>query len=153
MKIAAPLAKTILLSSVLITAASAADVAILKRILGSVDPRTYCSGFKYPSDLAERTVRTIISNKEMEDTVKIVKYFEGSGLLIKCINQTIENKRRGGFWLGTLRAISLGNMLTGKGFIRAGERATKQGRVVIRAAEGTTGVRTTAKSRRRRQDF
>ena len=41
--------------------------------------------------------------------------------------------------LGTLKASLLGNMLTGKGVIRAGERAiaTSQGQDTIRAGEGT----------------
>ena len=59
----------------------------------------------------------------MEDMVKIVKSLEESGLLIKRINETKE--QIGGFLpmlLGTLAASILGNLLTGKGVIRAGQK-------------------------------
>ena len=52
--------------------------------------------------------------------------------------------------LGTLGAVSSGNMLAGKGFIQTGVRATRQERGVIRTDEGTIRVRETAKSRKRR---
>ena len=52
--------------------------------------------------------------------------------------------------LGTLGAVSSGNMLAGKGFIQTGVRATRQERGVIRTDEGTIRVRVTVKSRRRR---
>ena len=63
----------------------------------------------------------------MEDIMKIVKSFEESGLLIKGISETIENKakeQKDGFLpmlVGTLAASMLGNALIGKGVIRAGE--------------------------------
>ena len=37
-------------------------------------------------------MKVIISNEEMEDIMKIIKYLEDSGLLIKGITQTIWNK-------------------------------------------------------------
>ena len=40
------------------------------------------------------TTTLIISNKEMNDIMKIVKYLEESGLLIKGIAQTIKNKAK-----------------------------------------------------------
>ena len=62
----------------------------------------------------------IISNKEMEDIMKIVKSLEASGLLIKGVGETIKNEakeqKRGfiGMLLETLGASLLGNLLTEK---------------------------------------
>ena len=56
-----------------------------------------------PSDLEKRTA-IIISNKEMNDIMKIVKSLEQSGLLIKIVSETIKNEskvQKGGF-LGML---------------------------------------------------
>ena len=67
------------------------------------------------------------SNEEMNDILKIVKSLEESDLLIKSVNKTIKNKaedQKGGFLvilLGTLGPSLLGNLLTDKGTIRAGE--------------------------------
>ena len=36
--------------------------------------------------------KLIISNEEMSDIMKIVKSLEESGLLIKCVSETIKNK-------------------------------------------------------------
>ena len=75
----------------------------------------------------------IISNEEMNDILNIVKSLEESGLLIEGISETIKNEakeQKGGFLRmlsGTLRASLLGNLLTGKGTIRAGEGAIKAG--------------------------
>ena len=63
----------------------------------------------------------------MNDILKIVKSLEESDLLIKSVNKTIKNKaedQKGGFLvilLGTLGPSLLGNLLTDKGTIRAGE--------------------------------
>ena len=57
----------------------AADAAIQKKIYGSGGP----------SNLALHTTELIISNEEIEDIIKIVKSFEGSGLLIKGISETV----------------------------------------------------------------
>ena len=87
---------------------------------------------KCPSDLANRTT-LIISNEEMNDIMKIVKSLEESGLLIKGVSETIKNEakeQKGGFvemLLGTLGASLLGNLLTGKAKIRAGEGAIRAG--------------------------
>ena len=60
----------------------------------------------------------------MEDIMKIVKYLEDSGLLLKWVSETIQNEAKeqnGGLLsmsLGTLGARLLGNMLTGKGINR-----------------------------------
>ena len=73
------------------------------------------------------TTALIISNEEINDIMKIIKSLEESGLLIKGFSKTIKNEvkeQKGGFQgmlLGTLGAGLLGNLLTGKGTIRAGE--------------------------------
>ena len=62
----------------------------------------------------------IISNDEMEDILKIVRSLEDSGLLLKGVNETIQNEakeQKGGFLsmlLGTLGASLLGDLLFGK---------------------------------------
>ena len=67
----------------------------------------------------------------MKEIMKIVKSLEESGLLIKGVREKIKNeakKQKGGFLrmlLGTLCASLLGNLLTGKGTIRAGEEMIK----------------------------
>ena len=64
----------------------------------------------------------IISNKEMNDMMKIVQALEDSNILLKGVTKTIENEtkeQKGGFLsmlLGTLGATLLGNLLTGKEF-------------------------------------
>ena len=68
----------------------------------------------------------------MDDVMKKVKSLEESGLLIKGVSKTIKNEAKEQF-LGMLFDISgaslLGNLLTGKGAVRAGKRAvaTSQG--------------------------
>ena len=62
----------------------------------------------------------------MNDIIKIVQALEDSNTSLKGITKTIENEtkvQKGGFLgilLCTLGAILLGNMLTGKGMLRAG---------------------------------
>ena len=78
----------------------------------------------------------IIFNEEMNDIIKLVKSIEGSYLLIQGIRETIKNEakeKKGRFLsmlLGTLGASLLGNLLTGKGTIRAANGT-------IRAGEGS----------------
>ena len=84
-----PLAKSALIPLGLTTATSAADAEIHKKILGSV------------------TATLIISNKEMEDIIKIVKSLKDSGLLLKGVSETIQNEikeEKGGF-LSIIRYI------------------------------------------------
>ena len=75
----------------------------------------------------------ISSNEEMNDIMKIVKSLEESELLIKGVSETIKNEakeQKGEFLstlLGTLGANLLGNLLTGKGTIRAGEGTVRAG--------------------------
>ena len=65
--------------------------------------------------------------------MKIVKSLEESGLLIKVLSETIKNEAKeqnGGFLgmlLGTLGASLLGNLLTGKNIVRAGEGTIRAG--------------------------
>ena len=69
----------------------------------------------------------------MNDILKINKSLESSGLLLEGISETIKNEakeQKGGFLnmlLGTLGASLLGNMLAGKGVIRAGEGTARVG--------------------------
>ena len=69
----------------------------------------------------------------MEVIMKIVKSFEESGSMIKGAGETIKNEtkeQKVGFvplLLGTLAAITLGNMLAGQGVIRVGEGTTRVG--------------------------
>ena len=72
------------------------------------------------------TTILIISNKEMDGIMKIVQALEHSNVLLKEVTRTIENKtkeQKGEFLvmlLGTLRASFSGNMLAGKGIVKAG---------------------------------
>ena len=45
-------------------------------------------------DLASRTAALIISNEETKDLVKLVKFLEKSGLLIKGVGETIKNEEK-----------------------------------------------------------
>ena len=100
-----PLAKSVLIPLGLTTAASATDAEIHKKIIGS------------------GTATLIISNDAMKDIIKIVKYLEDSGLLLKKVSELIQNEvkeQEGGFLsmlLGTLGVILLGNILAGKDWI------------------------------------
>ena len=73
----------------------------------------------------------------MEDLIKIAKFLEDSGLLLKGVTKSVQNdvkEEKGGFLsmlLGTLGASLLGNLLTGKGIHRAGK-----GKGIHRADEG-----------------
>ena len=69
------LSKRVFIPLGLTVASSAADAAIHKKM------------FTRPSDLAEQTT-LIISNEEMNDIMKIIKYLEESGLLIKGATET-----------------------------------------------------------------
>ena len=73
MKVADPLAKNVSAPLQITAAASAIDVRIQKKIQGS------------------RTITWLISNKEMNDIIKIVQALEGSGILLKGVTETIKN--------------------------------------------------------------
>ena len=112
-----PLVKSVLIPLGLSAGIWAADAAIQKRIYGSV----------LPLDLPLRETTLLISNEETESIMKIIKSHEQSGLLIKEISKTFRNKtkeQKGGFLRilpGILAASILGNALTGKRVLRAGE--------------------------------
>ena len=69
----------------------------------------------------------------MEYIIKIVKFLEDSGLLLKGVSETIQNEAKEdkrGFLtiiLGTLGTSLLGNILAGKGMNRAGEGFLRAG--------------------------
>ena len=77
----------------------------------------------------------IIPKEEMDDIMKIVKQLKELGLLIKDNLKIIRNEAKEqkvlfrSMLLATLGVSLLGNMLTGKGIIRAGEEvaATSRG--------------------------
>ena len=108
MIIAIPLAKNVLTPSGITAAALAIYAGIQKKIHGSGN------------------TALIISNEEMNDIIKITQALENSNILIKEVTKTIKNEtkeQKGGFLsmlLGTLGARLLGNLLTGKGTLRAG---------------------------------
>ena len=116
-----PLVKSVLLPLGLTAAASAADAGIHKKILG----------------FGHNNTTLIISNDEMDNTLKIVKSLENSGVLLKGVSETIQHEakeQRGGFLsmlLGTLGASLLGDILSkglsGNGVIRAGEEIIRAG--------------------------
>ena len=70
-----PLAKSVLIPLGLTAAASAADAGIHKKILGSGN-----------------MTALIISNDEINDIIKIVKFLEDSGLLLKGVTETVQNE-------------------------------------------------------------
>ena len=73
-----------------------------------------------------------ILNEEM-NIMRIFKFLEEYGLLIKGVSETIKNEskeQKGKFlsmFLGTLGASLLGNLLTRKDTIRAGEGSIRAG--------------------------
>ena len=122
MKVAIPLAKNILAQLGITAAALAIDAGIQKKIHGF------------------GTTTLIISNEEMNDTMKFVRALEDSNILLKRVTKTIEKeskKQKGGFLsmlLGTLGASLLGNLLSGKGIVRAGYgHPSKKGKGIVRA--------------------
>ena len=112
MKVAMSLAKNVLAPLGLTAAMSAIDGGIQKKI--------HASG-----------VKLIIEQEDMNYIMKIIEALENSGILLKGISKTIKNEtkeQRGGFLsmlLGTLEASLLGNLLTEKGMMRAGEGTKK----------------------------
>ena len=94
-----------------------------------------------------RTTTLIISNEEVNDIMKIVHALEDSDILPKGVFKAIKNEtkeQKGGLLsilLGTLGASLLGNLLTGKGIVRAGSgkkkgKGNKKGKGIVRAGTG-----------------
>ena len=104
-------------------AASAIDAGIQKKIHGS------------------GTTTLIFSNEEMNFIMKTVQALEDSNILLKGVTKTIKNKtkgQKGGFLsmlLGTSGVSLLGNLLTGKGIVKAGSGNNK-GKGIVRAGSG-----------------
>ena len=79
MKVAVPLAKNISVPLGITAAASAIDARIQKKIHGS----------GRLSDSASQTTTLIISNKGMNDIMKIVQALQDSNILLKGVTKTI----------------------------------------------------------------
>ena len=77
----------------------------------------------------------------MNDIIKTIQALENSSILLKGVTKTIKNEtkeQKGGFLsmlLGTLGASLLGNLLTGRGILRAGSGNYK-GKGILRAGSG-----------------
>ena len=114
MKVAMPLAKNVL--------APLGLTAVMSEIDGSIQKKIHGSG-----------VKLIIEEEDMQDFIKTIKELENSDILLKGVSKTIENEikeQRGGFLsmiLGTLGASLLGNLLTGKRIMRAGDGIVRAG--------------------------
>ena len=93
------------------------------------------------AEAVAKQTKLIIANEEINNTMKIVKKLEQSVLLIKGISETIKNetkKQKGEFFsmlLGTLGATLLGNLMIGKGTIRADECTITAGEETIRVSQ------------------
>ena len=83
----------------------------------------------------------IISNEEMNDIIKIIQALEDSNILLKGATKTVKNEtkeQKGGFLsvlLGTLGASLLGNLLSGKGIVRASS-GNEKGKGIVKAGYG-----------------
>ena len=94
----------------------------MSAIDGSIQKKVHGSGIKL-----------IIEQEDMNDIKKIIEALENSGILLKGVTKSIENEtkeQKGGFLgmlLGTLGASLLGNLLTGKGIMRAGDGIVRAG--------------------------
>ena len=76
MKVAISLAKNVLAPLGITAAASATDAGIQKKIHGS------------------GTMISIISNKEMNDIMKIIQALDDSNILLKAVTKTIKNETK-----------------------------------------------------------
>ena len=123
MKVAVSLAKNILALLGITVASSAIDVGIQKKIHGS------------------GTTTLTVSNKEMNDIMKIVQALENYNILLKGVTEIIKNETKEqhegflGILVVTLGSILLGNLLSGKGIVRAGS-GNKKGKGIVRAGTG-----------------
>ena len=87
-----PLAKRILIPLGLTAAASAAGAGIQKK-----------------KNLGSGTTTLIISNDEMKDVIKIVKFLEDSGWLLKGVSETVQNeaKKQKRWFLSMILGVSM----------------------------------------------
>ena len=113
MKKAVPLAKNSLVPLGITAADSAFDTGIQKKINDS------------------GRAALIISNKEMNEIMKILEALADSNILLKI---EIKEQKRGflGMLLGILRATLLGDIFSDKGIVRANYR-NKEGKWMLRA--------------------
>ena len=108
-----------------LTAASTTDAVIQKKM--------------FRSDITT----SVISNKEINNIMKLVQSHEYAGLLIKGVSEAIKNEAKEhitgflGMLLDTLGTSLLGNMLAGRGAIttRADKRTIRSGEGTIRAVQ------------------
>ena len=123
LKVAIPLTKNVLAQLGITAAASAIDAGIQKKIHGL------------------GTTALIISNEEMSEIMTIVQALKDSNILLKGVTRTTTNetkKQQGGFLsmlLGTLEASLLGNLLAGKGIVRASS-GNQKWKGIVRASIG-----------------
>ena len=114
MKVEVSLAKAIL-APVGITAAASAIDAGIKKNNKTTTTKEHGSG-----------TSLIVSNKGIDDIMKIVQALEDSNILLEGVTKTLESESKNqesgflGMLLGNLEASLLGNMLRGKGMLRAG---------------------------------
>ena len=79
------------------------------------------------------TITLLISNDEMNYVMKIVAALEDLNILLKGVTKTIKNETKEqkrvflSMLLGTLGASLLGNLLSGKGTVRATEGIVRGG--------------------------
>ena len=117
LKFGIPLLKNVIAPLGLTAAMSATDAGIQKKIWGKGVGNT----------------TLVISNQELGDIFEIIKLLEEKGILVKGTTEATKSeaqKQKGGFLgmlLGTLGASLLGNLLSGKGVIRAGEGVIRAG--------------------------
>ena len=84
-------------------------------------------------------IKLVIEQEDINDIIKIIEALENSVILFKGVTKTTENEtkeQRGRFlsmFLGTLGASLLGNLLSGKRLVRAGEG-------IVRAGEGVKKI-------------
>ena len=87
----------------------------------------------------------------MNDIMKIVQALEDSNILLKGVTKTIKNKtkeQKGGFLsmlLGALGTSLLGNLLTGKGIVRAGS-GNEKGKGIVRAGSENKNEKRTVRA-------
>ena len=115
-RVLTPLGKGVLLPLRLLAGMSTAEATIKNKIYGSGG-----------------TALTI-ANEKMEDIMKIVKSLEESGLLVKGMNETVNNETKEQkvqflpMSFGALAASMLGSALKGRGVIRVGAGTIRPGK-------------------------
>ena len=115
-RVLTPIGKGVLLPLRLLAGMSAAEATIKNKIYGSGG-----------------TALTI-ANEKMEDIMKIVKSLEESGLLVKGMNETVNNETKEQkvqflpMSFGALAASMLGSALKWRGVIRVGAGTIRPGK-------------------------